>query len=77
MNLNNAIYFIQDLENTGKKIIKFLIHKSWRTEKVIGKKYQSGPIALPSCHVMSGKQIVTQAVRPIYPINGVLVLLCI
>ena len=59
MNLNNAIYFIQDLENTGKKRIKFLIHKSWRTEKVIGKKYQSGPIALPSCHVMSGKQIVT------------------
>ena len=56
MNLNNAIYFIQDLENTGKKRIKFLIHKSWRTEsteKVIGKKYQSGPIAsaLLSCHV--------------------------
>ena len=57
--------------------IKFLLHKSWRTEKVIGKKYQSGPIALPSCRVMSGKQIVTQAVRPMYPINGVPVLLCI
>ena len=66
MNLNNAIYFIQDLENTGKKRIKFLIHKSWRTEKVIGKN-----------EIMSGKQIVTQAVRPVYPINGVLVLLCI
>ena len=66
MNLNNAIYFIQDLENTGKKRIKFLIHKSWRTEKVIGKN-----------EIMSGKQIVTQAVRPMYPINGVLVLLCI
>ena len=66
MNLNNAIYFIQDLENTGKKRIKFLIHKSWRTEKVIGKN-----------EIMSGKQIVTQAIRPVYPINGVLVLLCI
>ena len=55
MNLNNAINFIQDLENTGKKRIKFLIHKSWRTEKAIGKKYQSGPIALPSCHVMSAE----------------------
>ena len=34
----------------------------------MGKKYQSGPIALLSaCHVMSGKQIVTQASRPIYP----------
>ena len=66
MNLNNAVYFIQDLENTGKKRIKFLIHKSWRTEKVIGKN-----------EIMSGKQIVTQAVRPVYPINGVLVLLCI
>ena len=55
MKLNNAINFIQDLENTGKKRIKFLIHKSWRTEKVIGKKYQSGPIALPSCHVMSAE----------------------
>ena len=28
MNLNNAIYFIQDLENTRKKRIEFLIHKS-------------------------------------------------
>ena len=46
MDLNNAIYFIQDLENTGKKRIEFLIHKSWRTEKVIGKKSQSEPIAL-------------------------------
>ena len=35
---------------------------------MIGKKYQSGPIALLSaCHVISGKQIVTQASRPIYP----------
>ena len=34
----------------------------------MGKKYQSGPIALLSaCHVMSGKQIVTQASWPIYP----------
>ena len=29
----------------GKKTIEFLIHKSWLTEKVIGKKSQSGPIA--------------------------------
>ena len=65
---NNAICFIQDLENTGKKRIKFLIHKSRRTEKVIGNKYQSRPIALLSaCHVMSGKQIVTQASWPMYP----------
>ena len=35
MNLNNAIYFIQDLENTGKKRIKFLTQKIWRTEKVL------------------------------------------
>ena len=26
MNLNEIIYFIQDLENTGKKGIEFLIH---------------------------------------------------
>ena len=32
MNLNNAIYLIQDLENTGEKKIKFLIHKTWRAE---------------------------------------------
>ena len=43
MNLNYVIYFMQDLENTGKKRILFLTHKSWRTEKVIGKKSQSGP----------------------------------
>ena len=49
MNLNNAIYFIQHLENTGKKRIEFLIHKSWRTIKVIGKNYQSGPRAM-SCY---------------------------
>ena len=48
MNLNYAIYFIQDLENTGKKRMLFLAHKSWRTEKVIGKKSQSGPTALHS-----------------------------
>jgi len=48
MNLNNIIYFIQDLENTGKKRIEFLKHKSWPTEKVIGKKSQSGSIALLS-----------------------------
>ena len=60
---NNAIYFIQDLENTGKKRIKFLIPKSWRTEKVIGEKYRSGPIALLS----SEKQIVTQGSWPMYP----------
>ena len=28
MNLNNVIYFIQDLENMGKNRIEFLIHKS-------------------------------------------------
>ena len=34
----------------------------------MGKKYQSGPTALLSaCHVMSGKEIVTKASRPIYP----------
>ena len=34
----------------------------------MGKKYLSGPRALLSaCHVMSGKQIVTQASLPIYP----------
>ena len=43
---NNAIYFIQHLENTGKKRIKFLIDKSWRTIKVIGK---TGPRAM-SCY---------------------------
>ena len=50
MNLNYAIYFIQDLENTGKKrmLFLFLTHNSWRTEKVIGKKSQSGPTALHS-----------------------------
>ena len=74
MNFNNAIYCIQDLENTGKKEkrIKCLIHKSWRTEKVIGKKYQSGPIALRSCHVMSGEAN-CHARRQ----TNVLVLLCI
>ena len=56
MNFNNAIYFIQDLENTGKKRIKFLIHKSWRTEKVIGKN-----------EIMSGKQIV-----PPRPLGGLI-----
>ena len=58
MKLNNAINFIQNLENTGKKRIKFLIHKSWRTEKVIGKKYQSGRTdssAFLSCHVRGSK----------------------
>ena len=35
--------------------------------KVIGKKCQSGPIALLSCHVMSQNQIVTQVGRPLYP----------
>ena len=33
----------------GWKRIKFLIHKSWRTIKVIGKNYQSGPRAM-SCY---------------------------
>ena len=34
----------------------------------MGKKYQSRPTALLSaCHVMSGKEIVTKASRPIYP----------
>ena len=38
MNLNDVIYFIHDLENTGKKRIDFLkIHKSWQIEKVISK----------------------------------------
>ena len=49
MNLNNAIYFIQRLENTGMKRIEFLIDKSWRTIKLIGKNYQSGPRAM-SCY---------------------------
>ena len=33
MNLNNITYFIQDLENMGKKRIEFLIHKSSQTKK--------------------------------------------
>ena len=64
MNLNDAIYFIQHLENTGKKRIKFLIDKSWRTIKIIGKTGPRAmscydlliwtvPIALLSCYVMS------------------------
>ena len=44
----HIIYFIQALENTGKRRIQFLIHKSWRTEKVIGKKSQSVLLALLS-----------------------------
>ena len=38
MILNDVIYFIKDLENTGKKRIEFLIQKSWQIEKVIGNK---------------------------------------
>ena len=73
MNFNNVIYFIQDLENTGKTRIEFLIQKRWRTEKVIGKKSQSGPIALISfilflqtntcvnkCHVMEARGYLAQ-----------------
>ena len=41
MNLNNVIYIIQDLENTGKKRIEFLIHKIWQTKKVISKRFQT------------------------------------
>ena len=48
MNLNNAIYFIQDLENTGEKKIKFLIHKTWRAEKV---SVWTDSSAFLSCHV--------------------------
>ena len=53
MNLNYDIYFIQDLKNTRKKIILFLTHKSWRTEKVIDKKSQPGPTFL--YHVFTNK----------------------
>ena len=36
LNLNKAIYFIQDLEKyMGKERIEFLIHKSYWTKKVI------------------------------------------
>ena len=35
MNLIKVIYFIQDLENMGKKRIEFLIRKSYWTKKVI------------------------------------------
>ena len=40
---------------------------------MICKKYQSGPIAPLSCHVMSGKQIVTRQADQCTPIYGVLV----
>ena len=74
MNLNNAIYFIQHLENTGKKRIEFLIHKSWRTIKVIGKNYQSGPRAMSwlcfpvmLCH---GRKLSRKAADQCTPIYG-------
>ena len=44
----SAIYFIQDLENTGGKKIKFLIHKTCRAEKV---SVWTDSSAFPSCHV--------------------------
>ena len=55
MNLISGIYVIQDLENTGKKRIEFLIHKSWQTKKVISKRFQSGLIALLSFIMCSCK----------------------
>ena len=59
MNLNNVTYFIQDLENMGKKRIEFSIHKSWQTEKGIAVyKSQSGLTALRSFITFFNKQTV-------------------
>ena len=46
--MNTHYLLNQALENTGKRRLQFLIHKRWRTEKVIGKKSQSGLLALLS-----------------------------
>ena len=46
MNTHYLLY--PSFRNTGKRRIQFLIHKSSRIEKVIGKKSQSGLLALLS-----------------------------
>ena len=48
MNLNEVIYFIQDLENTGKKGIEFLIHWKVGGPKRKSAKSQSEPTAIHS-----------------------------
>ena len=59
MNLNNLTYFIQDLENMGKKRIEFQYTKVGRLKKESAVyKSQSGPTALRSFITFFNKQTV-------------------